>query len=357
MPAHISPGPLDIWLPVFIHGCAVMAGQAIECNIPTPRPSFARAMLLDEQMEAMAGSAPPWWWDVPAECPSSPAEISGLVDRLLIQIFFFHVRMYIHLPFLSSSAQPSSKYNTSRAACVDAARNLVTRFLLLRSDIPGTTRSLFDCKTSDFVGFAATAVLLAGRSSAHPSGTKAADGDDGSDLRLVAQVRETLQRLDERCGCKVAAQCRAALAQLAGPSSLPSASPQNTETTVPIPYLGNFVLRRQFENDESPQTNNGSSHHRHYHHHPLQMQQPDPSWHATPHDEPDSSNDSPLSMEMDHSVEYMGYQPSQPVFMGGGGGGGSGWASGGEGGHGFGLDAASLDLDQDWSLFTPFLSI
>lgn len=329
-----------------------MAGQAIECNIPTPRPSFARAMLLDEQMEAMAGSAPPWWWDVPAECPSSPAEINGLVDRLLIHIFF-HVRMYIHLPFLSSSAQPSSKYSTSRVACVDAARNLVARFLLLWSDIPGTTRSLFDCKTSDFVGFAATAVLLAGRS--HSSGVKAAEGDDGSDLRLVAQVRETLQRLEERGGCKVAAPCRAALAQLAGPSSLPSSlpstSPQNTETTVLIPYLGNLVLRRQFEDDENPQTNDGSSHH----HHPPQMQQPDPSWYATPHDEPDSSDGSPLSMEMDYSVEYMGYQPSQPVFMGGGCG--SGWGSGGEGGDGFGLDAASLDIDQDWNLFAPFFCV
>ncbi|KAF4466239.1 hypothetical protein FALBO_6908 [Fusarium albosuccineum] len=144
IPQMIDKGVSENWLPSFVHQCAVVSGQVISYVISPGKPSFAKSMVLDEQMDAIHASVPGSWWDIPDQLPSSRFELNNLVERLLSHFWFFHTRMYIHLPFLKPCS-PSASHNVSRIACTDAARQLVRRFLALYAEVDGA--SLFDCKT------------------------------------------------------------------------------------------------------------------------------------------------------------------------------------------------------------------
>ena len=323
----IAPGPPEVWLPQFIHQCAVMAGEVITCILPSPKPSFAKAMALDEQMDAISTSAPVGWWDIPTDLPDSSTELGHLTERLLVHFFFFHIRMYIHLPFLKSSL-PSSSYNVSRLACTDAARHMLKRYLVLRTELNGG--ALFDCKTSDFVAFTAAVVLLMGRSSSLENSSVPIC----EDLQLSTDAERIFRRLEKENSCKIAAQCANVLTML---SSLTGDAGAQQE--IPIPYFGTVVRRRVAE---SPQAGYDV-------HDTNAFFQPTPSNSTVV-----STFDAQSAWASGYGIEYMGYsvQDLEMDDMWGGGGGIEDNL-----GLPLGLDAASLDIDQDWSLFAPSLRL
>lgn len=226
------------WLAKFIHDCAVTAGEVIDSSMA--RPSFAKAMLLDEKMDIIYHSAPGSWWHATLEDqPGSRMQLQQLVERLLIHVFFFHIRMYIHLPLLRSTSgqRPDQQYTTavSKQACGEAARQILSRYLLLRTDVDG--HGLFDCKTTDFVAFtAAVAVLITRDASQHSSVYPENDG-----LGLVQEVHRLFQAAGEKePECKLTAQCRIALSILLGHIE------EGTDGTreITIPYFGKVLRRR-----------------------------------------------------------------------------------------------------------------
>ena len=236
---HADRCDADSWLAKFIHNCAVMAGGAIDSSMT--RPSFAKAMLLDEKMDAIYNSAPSSWWHAALgdDQLKSRMQLQELVERLLIHIFFFHIRMYIHLPLLKSTSdqRPDQQHKgaVSRRACGGAAHQILYRYFLLRTDVDG--HSLFDCKTTDFVAFTAAVVILITRdtlqhSPVHPE-------DDGLDL--VQEAYKLFQAAEEKePGCKLTVQCRVALSVLLG--HVEDGTDETQEIT--IPYFGKVLRRR-----------------------------------------------------------------------------------------------------------------
>src|SRR5438046_1458331 len=161
----------------FILRCAFVVGKVIDRNIRPGKPSFASAMDLDEQMDTIASSMPEGWWATPAELPGPGPELDQLIERLVQQFYFFHVRIYLHLPFIVKSAT-MFPYDHSRLACMEAARQMLRRFVILRAEVQGAC--LFECKTTEFVGFMAAVVLLLGLSgSSNMSNPRDSDEDLG----------------------------------------------------------------------------------------------------------------------------------------------------------------------------------
>jgi hypothetical protein len=313
------PGSFEQWITKFVHDCAVTAGRVIESMSLPAKPSFATAMQLDEKLEAAFNSAPPGWWDLPELAPGNTDDF--LVDKLLIHFFFFHVRLYIHLPFLKSDT-PSPSYGVSRAACTGAARSLLQTAILLRAKVNGIY--LFDCKTSDFVGFTAAVVLLIGTRGS---------GDQSMSLQdeqLLRQAESIFQELAND-GCRIASQCHTALSLLSHP-------PRDKRLQqIVIPYFGVVSLAER----------------------PNMARQQQPS--QTPNFASTASSGATLTStdynepyDTGYSIDYSGYQ-GQHNFLGGD------WA--GEeltGDHSMafqGVNLANLDIDQDWALFLTTVDV
>jgi hypothetical protein len=227
----MEPIHCDTWLHQFVLNCAIVAGQVIDRNI-NPTHSSINSGRLGERMKELSDSAPDGWWDLPSRMPSRGPSLDDLVDRLLMQFFFFHVQMYIYLPRMSAGGGGIPDEN-DRKGCAFAARELVKRFLLLRSQADGSY--IFDCKTSDFVGFTATVTLLLW---IHTRPQQSQDGD----RRLIMDAEDIFRQLKRETACTVASQCLQTI-QLLAPwrSERPSS---NQQREIRIPYFGNVVRKR-----------------------------------------------------------------------------------------------------------------
>ncbi|KAI9765752.1 MAG: hypothetical protein M1840_007186 [Geoglossum simile] len=319
------------WELRFILRCALIVGKVIDRNIMPGKPSLATAIDLDEQMDAIATSTPEGWWEIPAELPGPGPELDQLRERLLQQYFFFHTRIYLHLPFIVKSRK-TSPYDISRLACLEASRQMLRRFVILRAEVQGAC--LFECKTSDFVGFMAAVVLLLGLSSLSDVPNLQSSDED---LRLIASMERIFHKEERDKGCKIASQCRKALQVLSGTQDNNSSNADSSAEPhkIVIPYFGN-VLRRRVER-ASAQILQGNAH---------SSSRGTPSSVLILEPTASSATEEQGSLTDSYTLEYGGYNPPNPTH----------WEV-----NSFGnfpaddlspwLDAAMMDIDQDWSMF------
>ncbi|EXK87623.1 hypothetical protein FOQG_08962 [Fusarium oxysporum f. sp. raphani 54005] len=236
--AHLGPTVEPYNVPTypeqrFVLRCASIAGKIIDRNMMPGKPSSASSMLLDEQMDTIASSMHVSWWDLPDSLPNSHAETDELRNHLLLHFYFFHVRINLHLPFIAGSELTSPR-GSHRLACLEASRQLLKRFTLLRTQIQGF--SIFDCKTSDFVGFMASVSLILCLS--QPRSNEIIVPVPDEDQNLIAQVRCIFER-EETAGCKIACQCRRMLDILSGiPLHSDESSSSKLPSKIAIPHFG-----------------------------------------------------------------------------------------------------------------------
>ncbi|PTB64990.1 hypothetical protein BBK36DRAFT_1169775 [Trichoderma citrinoviride] len=216
----------------FVLRCAILCGKIIDRNMTVSKPSFARAMELDEEMESIASSQPQDWWAIPTtlDQPLEPLELNELREQLLQQFYFYWVKLFLHLPFLVETTTSSPHY-FSRMACIEAAKQILERYRLLRYKMK-SGHCLFECKTTDFACFTAAVVLLIG--TFHSSAPYRSSNAVEEDLELVADTDRLLMAEEVENDCRVAAQCRKVLQMLSVKE--PDASDEDRE--VVIPYFG-----------------------------------------------------------------------------------------------------------------------
>jgi hypothetical protein len=220
----------------FVHRCAIIGGKVIGRNISSSAPSFAQAMDLQEQLESISGLLPDFWWDLPLGLPFPGPDLDALRDRLLQQYYYFHVGLYVHLPFLVSPKReiiPGHTREVSRSLCREAARQMLKRYALLRAEV--NRASVFDCKTSDFVAFTAALVLHSGL----PLRTEGLDhAKKSEDLDLIASVMRIFHRLETADECRIASQCRRVLEVFSG-----HGGQEGQARVIRIPHFGTIVRR------------------------------------------------------------------------------------------------------------------
>jgi hypothetical protein len=193
-------------------------------------------MELDEQLQSIATGAPDGWWEVPVVVPEPGHDLDAIVECLLLQFFYFHVHIHIHLPYLADKhATPILQQNVSRLASMDASRQLLRRYIFLRSDAHGV--SLFDCLTSDFVAFTAAVVLLIGNSQSNEHLDE--------DLQLIGSMKLVLSKIETQYKSKMISQCLDAMELLSGSQDNGTQYHARPDALVQmqIPYFGT-ILRR-----------------------------------------------------------------------------------------------------------------
>ncbi|KXJ87914.1 hypothetical protein Micbo1qcDRAFT_109793, partial [Microdochium bolleyi] len=224
----------NVWVGQFVHQCAIEAGKVIDRNI-RQGTSIAESRVLSQRIAKLKSLAPETWWNMPTRLPSAGPKLDELVDRLLVQFFFYHVEMYTHLPNMAANKGGHLKTtDVSGHSCATAARELLRRFLLLRSRVHGVY--LFDCKTSDFVGFTAAVVLLL-VNSAQPSRSSTEDAG------LLGEAATVFRKLEGGTGCTIAGQCHRALQVLSSWSNGRQQHDSTAEESIQIPYFGRIVRR------------------------------------------------------------------------------------------------------------------
>lgn len=222
------------WLTDFIHSVSIIAGRVSEQNATPQNLSFAKEMQLDEALAKIEASAPPQWWDLPAPLPTNTDQLTTVIDKILIQFFFLHTRMYLHLPFLSLSSplSPSPSQNVAMTACADACQSLLKRYFILRTSVNG--RVIFDCATTDFIGFTAALVLLvAAGSGKRDLGFYEHD----TNLALVTDALKLFQQLEVDTGSTIASQSATVLKSILHPQDK-----DRSQVELSIPYFGKLLL-------------------------------------------------------------------------------------------------------------------
>ncbi|KAL7947097.1 hypothetical protein V8C42DRAFT_319651 [Trichoderma barbatum] len=227
----------------FVLRCAIISGKIIDRNMTDGKPSFAKAMELDEDLSSTAATQPEDWWSVPESMDQYQLQGLALNDfreQLLQQFYFFWVKLFLHLPFLVESTTSSPHY-FSRMACIESAKQILRRYRLLRCKNKSGS-CLFECKTTDFACFTAAVVLLI--STFHCSAAGRSSSVD-EDLELVATTDRLLLGEEVQNDCKVAAQCRKVLQMLS--LNDPEAADESRE--VIIPYFGAVIRKRARRTD------------------------------------------------------------------------------------------------------------
>jgi hypothetical protein len=228
---------------------AILAGKLIDRNVTPGTQSFANAVTLDEQMDNIASSMPAQFWDLPNPLPGPGLELDNIRHRMLQQLFFFHVRTYIYLPFIFKRPAVSTIVH-SRLACMEASRQLLRRYVILRTNNEGVC--LFECKTSDFVGFMGAVLLLLCHLSSRDLPSRRIPEED---LQLIELTRDFFETVASEEGCAISRQGHRALTLLLGKqdntNSVTSHSLQSEK--IPIPYFG-VVLRKYMPRSPSGRT-------------------------------------------------------------------------------------------------------
>ncbi|CAG9989100.1 unnamed protein product [Clonostachys byssicola] len=219
--------------------CAMIAGKVIDRNHSRTKASLSKTLELDEEMNDIATSFPETWWELPDRAQADGHDFDEIHIRLHQQIFFFHQRLYIYLPFLGGSEENSVHGPIVRAASMESARQLLRRYLSLHSDAEKPSQS--ECKLVDFMAFTGAIVLLLGFSSS--SGPRISS--DGNDIEAVLSLIRCLQRQENYENCRIASQCRKTLTVLLSRSS--------TDEEVRIPFFGTVIKKGDQTVDQTAQ--------------------------------------------------------------------------------------------------------
>jgi hypothetical protein len=137
----------------------VVASRILERNESSPSPhDYALTQTIDSQLQQAARTLPSKWWLTPSLLESSVDSEARFWDmrRLFAQIFHYNLLNQVHLPYMLRSLSSGHKYEYSRITCVNASREVLSRFVSLRT----FSRIAFTCRAVDFLAIMAAMTLL-----------------------------------------------------------------------------------------------------------------------------------------------------------------------------------------------------
>jgi hypothetical protein len=174
----------------------VIASQILERNeYDSASYDFACMQNLDKELQRAARSLPSRWWLVPnlsGETKGSQA-LFWEMRRLSQQLFHYNLLNQLHLPYmLRDSAE--RKFDYSRITCVNASREILSRFIMLRR----WNQVSFSCRTIDFTALMAAMTLLL----AHLNSHRSSQADNFlaaqylGDRAMIEQAQENMKELN-----------------------------------------------------------------------------------------------------------------------------------------------------------------
>lgn len=258
LPYGISDAHCDLTLPEpgdgeYIHPMnaiskvSQLAGRVIDRNQGIAEQSFAWALQIDQELEDLWKRLDPAWLDYSELLDDPEKNAAELRERLMGQMVFHQIRVYLHLPFMLKSAS-NSRFTYSRTACLNGSRDVLRLYQALRT---GTVQPLYECKAIDFIGFTAAVLIQIGllnfTTNGGANGQPASPKHIEEDVRLIEISIDIFRRASSEKGGKVALQSAQVLEKMMnkfkGTSDALDGQAQGCEEFV-IPYFGTITLKR-----------------------------------------------------------------------------------------------------------------
>jgi hypothetical protein len=236
---------------IFINSVSKLAGRVIDRNQGTAEQSFAWALQLDQELEDLWKKLDPAWLDYSELLANPEFNAAELRERIMAQMIYHQIRVYLHLPFMLKSAT-NSRFTYSRTACLNGSREVLRLYQALRT---GTVQPLYECKAVDFIGFTSAVLIQIGlfnfAATVNAQGirdpTKMKEVE--ADVRLIEISIDIFRRASSEKGGKVALQSAEVLekmqAKFKGGSNANSGPCDDGECDdLVIPYFGTISIRR-----------------------------------------------------------------------------------------------------------------
>ncbi|GJC88604.1 dehydrocurvularin biosynthesis regulator [Colletotrichum liriopes] len=137
----------------------VVASRLLERNQSDPgSQDFALTQQLDAELQTAAEGLPGKWWLAAnlATVVDKPQAMFWDMRRQFHQLFHYNLLNQLHLPYMMRSSPTGHKYDYSLITCVNASREVLSRFIMFRS----FSRVAFCCRTIDFFALMAAMTLL-----------------------------------------------------------------------------------------------------------------------------------------------------------------------------------------------------
>lgn len=193
----------------------VIASRILERNESPPSsqdPTLTRD--LDVELQKAARKLPSKWWRVPdLRLSPDPQALFWDTRRLFAQVLHYNLLNQLHLPYMlrSSTTTPNAKQDYSLITCVNASREMLSRFIALRS-FDGVA---YSCRTIDFIALMAAMTLLLAHLDSHRSETENLLAHQyHSDRAMIEQVKDSMEELNRSSSDALSAQIADWLARL-----------------------------------------------------------------------------------------------------------------------------------------------
>ena len=251
----------------------VLASKILERNESNPSShDLSLTRTLDVELQEAARSLPSKWWLAPNLEPASTDSQSLFWNtrRLFAQVMHYNLLNQLHLPYMLRSSSAERRYEYSRITCVSASREVLSRFVTLRS----FNGIAYSCRTVDFLALmAAMTLLLAHLDSQLSEAENILAHQYHIDRAMIEQVQENMKEVNRFSSDALSAQSADLLGRLLAivvervdgyPQCTRRVSVQEagTKTALPdyddavisvhIPYFGIIKIAREGMSKEVP---------------------------------------------------------------------------------------------------------
>ncbi|KAH8423345.1 uncharacterized protein LDX57_001103 [Aspergillus melleus] len=189
------------------HRHCVIMSRILERNASKPSSrNLATTRAIDLELQAAAGSLPSKWWLVP-KLDIASADLQAVfwdTRRLVLQICHYNLLNQMHLPYmLRRPSSAESKFDYSRITCVNASREVLSRYISLRS----VNRIAYSCRTVDFIALMAAMALLLAHMDSHRDGVDNLLANQYlGDRGMIEQVQENMNEMNRLNSDELSAQ-------------------------------------------------------------------------------------------------------------------------------------------------------
>lgn len=254
----------------------VVISRILERNGSDPSShDLALTRTLDLELQRAARSLPSKWWLAP-NLDIAPTDSQALfwhTRRLFAQVLHYNLLNQLHLPYMLRFSSAERNYEYSRITCVNASREMLSRFIALRS----FNGIAYSCRIVDFLALMAAMTLLLAHLDSHLSEAENHLAHQyQSDRAIIELVQESMREVNNLSSDALSAQsadllCRLLAIEVETTDGYPrcarrvsvheagteTASPDqddNAVVSVHIPYFGIIKIAREGVSMAGPET-------------------------------------------------------------------------------------------------------
>lgn len=192
-----------------------IASRILERNQSDPSPNdVTLAQELDGELLKAAQDLPrKWWLSANLATTKDPEALFWDMRRLFHQLFHYNLLNKLHLPYMLRSNSTGDRDDYSRITCVNASREVLSRFMMFQS----MDRIAFWCRTMHYLSLVAAMTLIIAHLDGHRreiENLNLLTHQRPGDRAMVEQAQESMEEMSRLNEDVLGAQSPEVLRQL-----------------------------------------------------------------------------------------------------------------------------------------------